>query len=108
MVIFFFYKYLTSERLIKQISENFEICDGHVNIHNYDNVQNRLEFDRDPSNNSMILHGKIVTFNMKLCDVMNKIHDIRECRFKNRPTYTMETILAYRPNGDICDAYIVY
>ena len=43
MVKFFFYNNLTNVELIKKINNNFEICDGHIIIQNYDLENNLLE-----------------------------------------------------------------
>lgn len=108
MVAFFFYKHLTTDTMISKIGESFEMCDGYVTVHKYDGVRNILEIDRDASNNNIRLNGKIVSFNMPLRDVINGINEIRECRFENKSTYTLDSVLAHRTGRGVCQAYIVY
>ena len=46
---------------------------------------------------------------MKLEEVMNKINEIDECKFKNKTTYTVETIWVSKIiNGGVYKAYIIY
>jgi hypothetical protein len=94
MVLFFFYDKLSNPELIKKISESFEITDGYILINTYDSSKNILEISDDSINNKTLLHGKIVNFNMKMEDIVSKINEIQECKFKNKTKYTMETILA--------------
>lgn len=108
MVLFFFYDKLSNTELIKKISESFEITDGYILIDSYDSFNNILEISNDSLNNKTLLHGKIVNFNMKMEDIVSKINEIQECKFKNKTKYTMETILANRKYGGTCYAYIIY
>ena len=81
MVLFFFYDKLTNIELIKKINERFEISDGYVLINRYDNINNILEISDNSINNMNILHGKIVSFNMNIEDIIIKINEIEECKF---------------------------
>jgi len=108
MASFFFYDKLTNIELIKKINENFEINDGYVFINNYDSLNNILEISDKSINNNILLHGKIINFNMKIEDIMIKINDIEECRFKNKIKYTMDTIWANKICGGACKTYIIY
>jgi hypothetical protein len=108
MVLFFFYDKLSNTELIKKISESFEITDGYIVINTYDSSNNILEISNDSINNKTLLHGKIVNFNMKMEDVLSKINEIQECKFKNKTKYTMEKILANKKYGLRCICYIIY
>ena len=115
MVFFFFYKKLTNIELIKKISTNFTINDGCIVIEKYDDENNILEISNQPINNNKVLHGKLVHFNMKLEEVIEKINGIEECHFSNKKTkYTLNTIWVNNMNGDggggggDCKAYIIY
>lgn len=108
MGIFFFYDKLTNIELINRINQYFEINDGYILINKYDSVNNILEISDKAINNNVLLHGKIINFNMKIEDIIKKINEIEECRFKNKTTYTMETILANKKNGESCKTYIIY
>jgi hypothetical protein len=107
MVLFFFYDKLTNIESIKKINESFEMNDGYVLINNNDTLNNTLKI-RDKSTDNNILHGKIVNFNMKIEDIVIKINEIEECKFKNKTTYTMDTIWANKKSGGVCKTYIIY
>ena len=108
MVLFFFYDKLSNTELLKKINESFEITDGYILIDSYDSYNNILEISDDSLNNKTVLEGKIVNFNMKMEDIVSKINEIPECKFKNKTKYTMETILANRKYGLRCICYIIY
>ena len=107
MVRFFFYNKLTNIELIKKISNNFEIYDGYIVKENNDMVNNILEVNNKSLSNNKLLYGKIVDFNMKIDDIINKINDIEECRL-DKLKYTVETILINGIYGGIYKAYIIY
>ena len=108
MVLFFFYDKLTNIELIRKINEIFEMNDGYIFINKYDNVNNILEISDKSANNNILLHGKIVNFNMNLEDIIIKINEMEECRFKNKLKYTMDTIWANKNGGGLYKTYIIY
>jgi uncharacterized membrane protein len=110
MVLLFFYNKLTDVDLLKKINTNFVIDDGYIFVNNYDRENNILKIGDNPSNN-VVLHGKIVNFNMTLEDVINKINEIEECKFKNKSIhakYTLTTIWANKKNGGVYKSHIIY
>lgn len=109
MVLLFFYKNFTNTELIKMINNNFEINDGYVLVESYDNENNILKISNTSRHNNTLLYGKIVNFDMKLEDVIEKINKIQECRFKNKTTsYSLTTIWANNKFGNTCKTYIIY
>jgi hypothetical protein len=112
MVCFFFYKNLTNVDLINKININYQIIDGYTIVHSYDQPNNILKINNNNNNNNnTILYGKIVTFNMKLIDVLDKINDIEECKIGNKnqkSKFTLDTIGAYNIYGKTYNAYIIY
>lgn len=78
MVNFFFYKKLTDIKLINNINTEFEIDDGTILVQKYDTDNNILEISNNIENNTFLLNGKIVTFNMKFEDVIKKINEMKE------------------------------
>jgi hypothetical protein len=107
MVTFFFYNKLTNVELLKKINIHFKINDGYVLIQNYDSQNNILEISDKSINNTTVLHGKIVIFDMTLEDVIKKINEIDECKFK-KTKYTLETIWPNDVFGLVTNAYIIY
>ena len=107
MVKFFFYNKLTNAELLKRINNNFDICDGYIIIQNYDSEKNLLQIS-DKSLNNKLLYGKIVDFNMKLDDVIQKINEIDECKLENKIKYKIEQIWTNKTFGGTYKAYILY
>lgn len=108
MVYFFFYNKLTENELINRITNEFEICSGFVRINKYDKQTNSLLIDDNSENNTNILWGKIINFNMTTEDVLLKINNICECKFIGRNKYLMSEILTTNRRGEIKNAYIIY
>jgi len=108
MVKFFFYNKLTNVDLIKKINHNFEIYDGYILIQNYDNEKNILEICGNSLNNNNLLYGKIVDFNMKLDNVIQKINQNEDCKLENKIKYSLEQIWANKIFGGAYKAYIIY
>ena len=108
MTLFFFYDKLTNIELIKKIGNCFEMYDGNVLINKYDKINHIIQISDQSINNNILLHGKIINFNMKIEDIIIKINEIKECRFKNKMIYTMDTILANKKCGEVCKTYIIY
>ena len=109
MTSFFFYNKLINEELINKINPYFQICDGYILVTHYDKENNVLEINGNTSNNNKVLHGKIVNFNMKLEDILNKLNQLEDIRFKNKnDKYTLDTIWASKMKGGICKTYIIY
>ena len=112
MVLFFFYNYLTDVELIKKINDYFEISDGYIIIQNDDSETNSFEIS-NKTINTKLLYGKIVHFNVKLNDVINKMNEMEECKLEKSITYKLTTIWARIINtdktfGGISNTYIIY
>ena len=107
MVTMFFYNKLTNVELLKKINVHFKINDGFVLIQKYDRQKNILEISDKSINNNTELHGKIVIFDMTLDDVIKKINEIDECKFK-KTKYTLETIWPTDIFKSVSEAYIIY
>jgi hypothetical protein len=95
--------------LIKKINNIFEISDGYIIVENYDKENNILLISENAINNNKLLYGKIVKFDMKLNDIIDKINNIEECKFKNKTiNYTLDTIWSNKSSGGTYKAYIIY
>ena len=106
MTVFFFYKNLMNVELIKKISTDFTLNDGYIIIESYDSEKNILQINSKIEKNNMLLHGKIVTFNIKLEHVLEKMNGIEECKFKSK--YALDTVFASRISGGVYKAHIIY
>lgn len=104
MVNFFFYKKLTNTELINNINTDFEIEDGTILVQKYDIENNILEISDNIENNTFLLHGKIVSFNMKFEDVINKINEMKEIlNENNQELFNVKKIIVNNKT-----AYIIY
>ena len=109
MVYIFFYKHLTDPDLIRKINDKFEMFDGYILVKSYDSENDILEISGIPSDNNVILNGKIVKFDMDLKAVIDKINSISEVRFENRNTkYKLDRIWANRTTCNLYHSYIIY
>jgi len=109
MVLFFFYQNLTNVELINKIYNQFEMNDEYISEQKYDSEQNILEISDKSVNNNMLLYGKMVKFNMKLGNIILKINEMEECKFKNKNTkYILNKVLVNKNSGETCNAFILY
>ena len=111
MTAFFFYNKLINDELINKINEHYQICDGYILVTQYDKENNVLKINENSSNNNIVLPGKIVNFNMKLEDILNKLNQIEDIRFNNKnknDKYTLDTVWASKIKGGLCKTYIIY
>ena len=104
MVNFFFYKKLTNTELINNINTDFEIDDATILVQKYDIENNILEISDNIENNTFLLHGKIVTFNMKFEDVINKINEMKDILNEtNQELFNVKKIIVNKK-----ESYIIY
>jgi hypothetical protein len=109
MINFFFYHKLTDIDLIKKINDKFDICDTYLLVNSYNPEKNILNIGHQDGYKNEILKGKMVSFNMSLADVLNKINQIVECKFENeREKYMVDTVWVTKYTGGVFKAYIIY
>jgi hypothetical protein len=81
----------------------------YILVTQYDKENNVLEINENTSKNNIVLPGKIVNFNMKLEDILNKLNQIEDIRFNNKnDKYTLDTVWASKIKGGVCKTYIIY
>jgi hypothetical protein len=91
MVFVFFYDKFNKIKIIEKINSDYEYYAGHVIVQKYDKENDIIEISDNLIGNTVLLFGKIVNFDMKIEDVMKKIHTLDEFKFKK---YTFETVWA--------------
>lgn len=104
MINFFFYKKLTDTKLINNINTDFEIDEGTILVQKYDTENNILEISDNIENNTFLLDGKIVTFNMKFEDVIKKINEMKEIiNENNQQLFNLKKLIVKNK-----ETYIIY
>jgi hypothetical protein len=95
--------------LIKKINQNFQMSDAYLLVKHYDPDQNILDLGTPDGCKNEILKGKMVSFNMSLPDVLNKINQIVEYQFEDgREKYIVDTVWITKYTGGVIKAYIIY
>ena len=107
MISFFFYNKLTNPDLISKINTVYEICDGFVNVKIH-NTNNFIEIDDDPYNNTIKLNGKIVSFDMRISEIIKKIHELEEIHSDNITKFTLKSVLATNNLGETKNVNIIF
>lgn len=105
MVSFFFYENLTNPDIIKKISDSYCAENAYIIIESYDKTTMTLKLGNEKK--LVMLHGKLVSFNMKFEDVIKKINSIEECKFEKN-SYTLDTIYASKMTGGLVKEHIIF
>ncbi len=104
MVFVFFYGKFNKIEIIEKIKSDYEHYAGHVIVQKYDKENDIIEISDNLIGNTVLLFGKIVNFDMKIEDVMKKIHTLDEFKFKK---YRFETVWASTIGGQVKRVYII-
>lgn len=104
MVFVFLYGKFNNIEIIEKIKSDYECYVGHVIVQKYDENNDIIEINNKITNNTVLLFGKIINFNMKIEDVIQKIHSFNEFKFKK---YTFNTTWASTISGQVKRVYII-
>ena len=107
MVHFFFYNYLTNIELLNRISPFHTIKIGYIYITEFNKIDNKLILASQNSQNNK-LPGLLVYFELTLEEILQKIENIDEIKYKNRNSYNLEIVDVYITNKPVSEAYIIY
>ena len=91
MINIFFYNKFKEIEMINKISKNAVIRDGYTTVQKYDIKTNALLLG-DYSSRSEIVQGKIVTFQLTLEQLIDKLNNIEDIRIPFKQKYNMEII----------------
>lgn len=108
MISFFFYNKLTNTDLISKINETYEISDGVINVQESNVDANYVEISDDPAKNTIQLAGKIVKFDIRISEIIKKIHESEAIFSDNKTKYTMKTVTVTNTLGETCETYVIY
>jgi len=106
MVFVFFYGKFNKIEIIEKIKSDYEYYAGHVIVQKYDKESDIVEISDNLIDNTVLLFGKIVNFDMKIEDVMKKIRTLDDFKFKK---YRFETVWASTlgTGGQVKRVYII-
>ena len=108
MISFFFYNKLTNLDLISKINPVYEISDGFINVKTHDTNNNSIDIDDDQANNTIQLAGKILIIEMRISEIIKKIHELEEIHSDNRIKYTLKSVLATNNLGETKNTNIIF
>lgn len=108
MVYFFFYNYLTNIELLNKIHPCHTIKIGYIYITEFNKIDNKLILVSKDITQSKKLSGLLVYFELTLEEILQKIENIDEIKYKNRNSYNLEKVNVYMNNQLFTDAYIIY
>jgi len=108
MISFFFYNKLTNPDLISKINPIYEISDASINVKTHNATNNSIDIDDDSANNTIQLSGKLVSFDMRISEIIKKIHELEEIHSDNRTKYTLKSVLATNNLGETHTTNILF
>jgi hypothetical protein len=97
MVSFFFHG--KSVHTFSQIHEKYDIHDAYIIVHQYDPLLERFGI-KETKENNLILHGKMVHFNMKEEEILQRIKNIL-----NKTQCTTQRVWCSKKTGGVCKVF---
>jgi len=107
MLKVFFYLNFKDTNFINQITTDYIVTNGKINIEFYDSKENKFIINKDSTKNNSILNGKLYYLNLTLSELVKKLSIINNIQIKNRSKYDIETIDVITNNGIEQDVYII-
>ena len=107
MIKVFFYFNFTNTNLMNQITKDYIVTNGKINIELYDSKKNKFKINKDPTKNNSILNGKLYYLNLSLNELIKKLSIINNIQIKERSKYEIDTISVITNNGIEKNVYII-
>ena len=107
-VQFFFYNNLLDINLLNQISKNIKIIPSYILVDSYNKENNLLIISKKESINKQILKGILVQFDITLSEILTKIIELGQIKYKNKQMYNLDTVDVNIYKDDTTIAYIIY
>jgi len=107
MIKVFFYFNFTNTNLMNQITKDYIVTNGKINIELYDSKKNRFKINKDPTKNKSILNGKLYYLNLSLNELVKNLSIINNIQIKERSKYEIDTISVITNNGIEKNVYII-
>ena len=107
MIKVFFYFNFTNTNFINQITKDYIVTNGKINIELYDSKKNKFKINKDATKNNSILNGKLYYLNLSLNELIKKLSIINNIQIKERSKYEIDTISVITNNGIEKNVYII-
>jgi len=92
---------------MNQITKDYIVTNGKINIELYDSKKNRFKINKDPTKNKSILNGKLYYLNLSLNELVKNLSIINNIQIKERSKYEIDTISVITNNGIEKNVYII-
>lgn len=107
MIKVFFYLNFKNTQHINQITTEYIVTNGKINIEFYNSKENKFIINKDKAKNNCILNGKLYYLNLTLGELVKKISNINNIQINNRTKYEIDTIDVITDKGIENDVYII-
>ena len=107
MIKVFFYLNLKNKQYINQITTEYIVTNGKINIEFYNSKENRFIINKDITKNNCTLNGKLYYLNLTLGELVKKISNINNIQINNRTKYEIDTVDVITDKGIENDVYII-
>lgn len=107
MIKVFFYLNFKNTQYINQITTEYIVTNGKINIEFYNSKENKFIVNKDNSKNNCILNGKLYYLNLTLDQLVKKISNINNIQISNRTRYEINTIEVVTDNGVENNVYVI-
>ena len=103
MINIFFYNKLNNINNIKTITNKYDCIPGYIFVNSFDSNKDKLIIG---NNNTIILKGLVVTFYMPLNELLIKLSNINDIKYK-KSKYLLEKINVITYDKGIINCYII-
>jgi hypothetical protein len=107
MIKVFFYLNFKNTEYVNQITNDYTVTNGIINIEFYDSKNNKFVINKDSSKNTNILNGKLYYFNLSLGELIKRINNIDNIQINKRTKYEIISIDVITNNNIEKDVYII-
>jgi hypothetical protein len=107
MIKVFFYLNFKNTQHINQITTEYIVTNGKINIEFYNSKENKFIINKDKAKNNCILNGKLYYLHLTLVELIEKISNIKNIQISNRTKYEIDTIDVITDKGIENDVYII-
>jgi hypothetical protein len=107
MIKVFFYLNFKNTQYINQITTEYIVTNGKINIEFYNSKENKFIVNKDKAKNNCTLNGKLYYLNLTLGELVKKISNINNIQISNRTRYEINTIEVVTDKGIENNVYVI-